>query len=264
MGRLGRGAAVAAIGAALALAPGPAHGERAQSGNVIVSLNGRISPLELPRNRSAPVAVHLEGRVRTADGSPLPRVARLELELAGRDLLFTRGLAVCPRGRLRNATTQQALQRCGSARVGGGRLEAEIFVPEQAPFAIKAQMVAFNGRTAGGRQAVWAHAHSENPPVSLMLPFVIRAGHGSFPTVLVASLPEAAGYLPHLANFQLTLGRTFTSRGKRRSYISASCPVPRPFTAGFLTFARATYSFATERPDERQVSVESVRSCRAG
>jgi hypothetical protein len=264
VGGLGRRAAAVAIGAALALAPGPAQGERAQSGNVIVSLNGRISPLELPRHRPAPVAVHLEGGVRTADGSSLPRVARVELELAGRGLLFTDGLATCPRGRLRNATTRQALQRCGAARVGGGRLEAEVFVPQQAPFAIQAQMVAFNGRTGGGRRAVWAHAHSEDPPVSLMLPFVIRAGHGSFPTVLVANLPEAAGYQPHLAYFQLTLGRNFTYRGERHSYISASCPVPRPFTAGFLTFARATYWFAAERAGDRQVSVESVRSCRAG
>lgn len=264
MGRLGSRAVAGVIALALALAPGAAQGERAQSGNLVVSLNGGISPLELPRHRTAPVAVHLEGGVRTADGSSLPRVTRVELELAGRGLLFTRGLPVCPRGRLRNATTRQSLQRCGAARVGAGVLEAEVFVPQQAPFAIEAEMVAFNGRTDGGRRAVWVHAYSSDPPVSLMLPFVIHRGHGSFPTVLVANLPQTVGYLPHLAGFQLTLARDFTYRGRRRSYISASCPVPEPFTAGFLAFARATYSFAGEGPDRRKVSVESVRSCRAG
>jgi hypothetical protein len=263
MARLGRRAAAAAIGAVLALAPGLAHGERFQSGNLIVSLNGGITPLELPRHRPAPVAVHLEGGVETADDSSLPRVTRVELELAGRGLLSTHGLAVCPRRRLRNATTRQSLRRCGAARVGSGVLEAQVFVPQQTPFAIDAQMVAFNGRTEGGRRAVWVHAYSAAPPISLMLPFLIRPRHGSFPTALVATLPRAVGYLPHLAHFELTLGRNFTYRGERHSYISASCPVSKPFTAGFLSFARATYSFADGRAKQRPLSVASVRSCRA-
>ena len=243
----------------LALAPGLAHGERAQSGNLIVSLNGGISPLELPRDHPAPVAVRLEGEVRTADGSPLPRVARVELELAGQGLLFTRGLAVCPRARLRNANARQSLQRCGAALVGSGLLEAQVFVPEQAPFSIHARMLAFNGHAGGGGRAIWVHAFSKDPPVSLVLPFVIRPRRGTFRTALIATLPKAVGYLPHLARFQLTLSRNFSYRGKRHSYISASCPVPKPFTAGFLSFARATYGFA----GDRRLSIESVRSCRA-
>jgi hypothetical protein len=259
VGRSGWRVVAAAIVALLALAPALAHGERAQRGNLIVSLNGGVSPLTLPRDRPAPVAVHLEGEISTADGSALPRVARVELELAGQGLLFTRGLAVCPRGRLRNATSRQSLRRCGPARVGRGLLEAEVFVPQQAPFAIHARMIAFNGRAAGGRRAIWVHAYSKDPPVSLVLPFVVRPRRGAFSTALIATLPQAVGYLPHLARFQLTLSRDFFYRGQRHSYISASCPVPKPFTAGFLSFARTTYSFA----GERRLSIESVRSCRA-
>jgi hypothetical protein len=259
---VGRAAVALALTVAtvsLALAPGLARGERAQRGNLIVSLNGGVSPLKLPRNRPAPVAVHLEGEIRTADGSALPRVAQVELELAGHGLLFTRGLAVCPRERLSNATTRQSLQRCGAARVGSGALEAEVFVPQQAPFAIHARIIAFNGRAAGGRKAIWVHAYAKDPPVSLVLPFVVRPRRGAYRTALIATLPQAVGYLPHLARFQLTLARNFSYRGQRHSYISASCPVPKPFTAGFLSFARATYSFA----GERRISIESVRSCRA-
>jgi hypothetical protein len=43
-----------------------------------------------------------------------------------------------------------------------------------------------------------------------------------------------------------------------QSYLKASCPVPKAFTAGFLSFARATYSFA----GGEQIVTESVRSCR--
>jgi hypothetical protein len=245
---------------ALALSAGFARGERTQSGDLIVSLNGGISPLELPRDRPAPVAVRLEGEISTADGSPLPRVARVELELAGHGLLYTHGLAVCPRARLRNASDGQALRRCGPALVGSGSLEAAVFVPNQEPFTIHARLLAFNGRAQGGRTAIWVHAFASDPPVSLVLPFVVRPRRGTFRTALVATLPQAVGYLPHLARFRLTLSRHFFDRGERRSYISASCPVPKPFTAGFLSFARATYGFA----DERRLSIESVRSCRAG
>ncbi len=254
-----RAAALLALAAAGLLAPAAVRGERSQTGNLVVALNGGIAPLVLPRERTAPVAVTLQGRVATADGSPLPRLTRIDLGLAGKDLLFTRGLPTCPRGRLRNATSRQALDRCSPALVGRGRLDADVFVPNQPPFSIHARMLAFNGRARGGRTAVWVHAFSQDPPVSLVFPFVVRPGGAAFPTRLVATVPRSVGPLPHLAAFDLTLRRSFFFAGKRRSYISASCPVPKPFTAGFLTFARATYSFA----DDRRLSIESVRSCRA-
>jgi len=245
--------------ALVATVPGLALGERSQSGNLVVALNGGIAPIALPRQRPAPVAVRLEGKIGTADGSPLPQVKRVEIELAGPGLLSTRGLAVCPRARLSNADDQQALNRCGPALVGRGALGAQVVIPGQAPFAIHATLLAFNGRTAAGRRAIWVHAFSSEPPISLVLPFVIHPGEGGFPTTLIASVPRAAGPLPRLARFHLSLFRRFSYRGERRSYISASCPVPPSFTAGFLAFARATYSFA----GDRQVRVETVRSCRA-
>jgi hypothetical protein len=252
-------ALVAAIALPCLLAPGPAAGERSQSGNLIVALNGGIAPLKLPRQRPAPVAVHLEGKIGTADGSPLPQVKQVKIELAGPGLLFTRGLAVCPQPRLSNANDRQALNRCGPALVGRGSLGAQVVIPNQAPFAIHAHLLAFNGRTAAGRPAIWVHAFSSDPPVSLVLPFVVHPGGEAFPTILVASVPRSVGPLPHLAVFHLRLFRRFSYRGEKRSYISATCPVPPSFTAGFLSFARATYSFA----GERRLRIESVRSCRA-
>jgi hypothetical protein len=247
------------IALVLALASA-AHAERSQSGNLVVSLNGGITPRELPRERSAPVAARLEGSIGTADRSPLPQVKRIQIELAGRGMVYTRGLPVCPRGRLRDATDRQAMERCGGARVGRGFLTAKVAIPGQAPFGIRARLLAFNGRTGSGRRAVWVHAFSSYPPTSFVLPFVIRPGRGAFPTVLVAAVPRSVGPWPRLAVFRLSLFRRFEYEGRRRSYLRASCPVPPRFSAGFLTFARATYSFV----DNRRVQIESVRSCRAG
>src|SRR6476661_6394626 len=85
------------VGLILLSAVSKAPAERVQSGNLIVSLKGGISPRALPRNRRAPVKVRLSGHVQTSDRSPTPRVNWIKLELAWRGRLETRGLPVCPR-----------------------------------------------------------------------------------------------------------------------------------------------------------------------
>lgn len=239
--------------------PGAAHGERSRAGNLIGTLNGGVAPLALPRTHPAPVSVELEGKIATADGTPLPQVKQVKVELAGPGVLATEGLPLCPQARIEHADNHQAMSRCGGALVGHGTLAAEVDIPNQAPFRIDAQLLAFNGRTASGRKAIWIHAYAADPPISLVLPFVVHPGSQAFPTALIAAVPRSLGPLPRLAIFRLHLYRRFRFRGRVHSYISASCPVPPAFTAGFLSFARATYSFS----DGRDVRVETVRSCRA-
>jgi hypothetical protein len=57
----------------------------------------------------------------------------------------------------------------------------------------------------------------------------------------------------------MTLSRRYAYHGQLRSYLSASCPIPRRFTAGFFSFARVAYRLA----DGRRVSTAIARSCRA-
>jgi hypothetical protein len=181
------------------------------------------------------------------------------LELAWRGVLDTRGLAVCPKARLRGTDTHQALEACGSAAVGKGHLFAKVFVPNQPPFDVHAHLTAFNGRTKAGRHAVLVHAYSTSPPVSFVIPFSVHHRSGAFRTVLVAMIRRSAGPWPHVANFQIQVSRNFRHNGRTHSYLSASCPVPTGFTEAFLSFARATYTFA----GGDQATTETVRSCRA-
>jgi hypothetical protein len=249
-------AALSAL-AALALLTAAAQAEHTQNGNLIVSLNGGITPHKLPRNRAVPVAVRLSGRVLTSDQAPLPRVNWIRLELAWRGVLDTHGLPVCPQARLLGADTRQAIEHCGDAQVGKGSLFARIFVPNQTPFNIRAHLTAFNGRTKAGRPAVLVHSYATHPPVAFVIPFSVHHKPGSFHTVLVALIRRSAGPWPHVANFEISVSRMFNHQGERRSYLSASCPVPHGFTAGFLSFARATYAFA----DGRKIHTQAVRSC---
>jgi hypothetical protein len=253
MRRVGLVASLAAL-----ILSGVALGERTQRGNLILSLDGHFSPLTLPRDRRAPVSVHLDAGLQTTDGSVLPRVSRIELGIPAQGAITTRGLATCTPRRLRNTTTERALELCRPALVGRGRMIAQVKIPHQAPFAVHARLLAFNG-TVHGRRAVIVHGVSARPPTVVAVPFLIELRRGRFGTVLVAHVPRSLGPWPRFARFEMDLGRRYSYRGHRLSYISASCPIPKRLTAGFPTLARATYTLS----GGQRVAVEIVRSCRA-
>jgi hypothetical protein len=235
-----------------------ASGERQQRGNLVMSLDGELSPLKLPRDRPAPVAVRLAGKLWTEDGSTLPRVTTLELALPRQGVLDARGLPACSPRRLRYSTTAQARAACGPALVGRGRIDAEIVLPSQEAFAVHARLLAFNARL-GGRPAVVVHAFAPEPATIAVVKFRIRRGEGQLGTTLVAKLPRALGPWPRVASFDMTLSRRFSYRGEPRSYLMASCPVPPRLTAGFFSLARASF----ELVGGRRIGTAIVRGCRA-
>jgi hypothetical protein len=238
---------------------GSASGEQTQRGNLISALNGELRPLALPRDHPAPVAVHLEGQLRTDDGSLLPRVTKLELGLPGKGVLSTKGLPTCPPRRLRNTRAGQALAACRPALVGRGRLDAVVTLPNQPQFFVHARLLAFNARI-GRRRTVLLFAGALNPPTSSVLPLLVKRGEGRFGTALAGRISPALGPWPRLEGFRITLFRRYRYRGARRSYLSASCPIPHGLTAGFFSFARASYDLA----GGKHIGLAIARSCRAG
>jgi hypothetical protein len=235
-----------------------ASAERTQRGNLIVSLDGRLAPLKLPRQHPAPVAIYLEGGLQTADGSLLPRVRRIELGLPGQGVLDTRGLTVCPQRLLRNTKPPEALAACRDAMVGHGRLRAMVALPNQEPFAAAAALRAFNGRV-GKSRAVILYAYLNDPPTVIVLPFRVGRGSGRFGTALTADLGTALGPSVRFAHFQIELMRRFSHRGRARSYVSATCPIPKSNTAGFFSLARVTFTLA----GGHRIGTGIARSCRA-
>jgi hypothetical protein len=71
-------------------------------------------------------------------------------------------------------------------------------------------------------------------------------------------VPAGLGPLPHLARFEMTLGRRFSYRHSTHGFLGADCPLPKRFTAGIFPFARAIYHFSG-----RSISTTIVRGCRA-
>jgi hypothetical protein len=103
------------------------------------------------------------------------------------------------------------------------------------------------------------HGFAADPPTVVVLPFLLRLETGRLRTRLVADLPPELGPWPHFARFEVRLFRRFRFRGRDRSYISASCPIPKRFTAGFFSFAKASFTLA----GGRRVGTSITRSCRA-
>jgi hypothetical protein len=253
MQRLGLAAVLAA-----ALLAGNAAAEQSGGPRVLATFDGSLTPKRLPRDRPVPISVELKGSIRGTDSSPAPRLSRIELAFGAPGGLETAGLPVCPLARLRNATTRQALQRCGGALVGRGTIVSEVPLSAEDPLSVRARALAFNGRS-GGRPAVWVHAYAAAPPVSFVLPFYLRFPRdGAYGALLRAPLLKALGPWPRLRSFHLVLGRRYRAGGAARSYLRAKCPLPPRLHVGLFPIARATYSFV-ELPSR---AITILRGCR--
>lgn len=260
------------LGAALALVvaagvvgftgPGSdsAQAERVLRAGMIISFDGGIKPSVLPRHRARPIRAHLAGRVRAADGGPLPRLERLQIEINRNAKLQTRGLPVCLPSQVRNALVDEALRNCAGSLVGGGSFGVQIALPDQDVIRSQGRAFAFHSRV-GRRQAVLMHIVTAEPAaVAITMPMIMhRQKRGDFGLRLVSpNLTRLVNHYIFTTDFSFSLGRTYQTAAGRQSYLSAACRAPKGFSGGIFDLARATYVFS----DGRRVRQSLVRNCR--
>jgi hypothetical protein len=241
------------------LAAGLAQAELSQDGNVRISFSGGFSPHALPRDRPAPVTVHIKGAIDTTDGTHPPPVRRIQIALNRNGRLYTEGLPVCTEALLQSTSTATARQRCRPALVGRGSFGAEVEFPSTSPVFATGTMLAFYGKS-DGRRAVILHLYATTPvQATFVLPLVIsRRAKGVFGTVLSARIPVLAGGLGSVTKIDLTIGREYSYRGQRQSFLSASCAAPVGFSAAPFPLARGSFYFA----DGRRIDTTLARDCR--
>lgn len=250
---------VALVVAAVLGSIGGALGDRMQSGNLIVALGGDLVPHSLPRHGLAPISIKVKANFSTANQEPLPRLRRITLRIGNRGRLEDAGLPRCPAHEIQATTAGGAMEACGDSLVGHGHLRADLALPGQQPAPFHASFLVFNARSARGRHVILGSVHSQNPPVSFSLPFVLRRGSGAFGSTLTATIPRSAGKWARIKHFDMTIHRRYRYRGHSRSYMSAGCSVPKGFTGIVFPLVQATFEFAPEH----RVTAAVVRACRA-
>jgi hypothetical protein len=241
------------------LGAGLAQAELSQDGNVRISFSGDFSPHALPRDRLAPVTIDVKGAIGTTDGTHPPPVRRIEIAINRHGRLSTQGLPACSGPRLQSTSTATALRRCRPALVGRGNFGANVEFAGTDPVLATGTMLAFYGRS-NGKQALLLHLYATTPVrATFVLPLIISSKGGQlFGTVLSAKIPTLAGGLGSVTQIELRIGRDYTYRGQRRSFVSASCPAPAGFPGAVFSLARGSFYFA----GGKKIDTTLTRDCR--
>jgi len=235
-----------------------AHAELTARGDLFVKFSGGIAPDALPRLSRAPISITVAGTVRTLSGERPPALRRIAIAINRGGRLDAHGLPVCRQDEIEPSSTEEALERCGPALVGGGSYDADVAFPEQSAFPSHGRILAFNS-IVNGQRAILAHVYGDKPvPITRIIVFRIRESTGTFGTILTGSLPAALNRYGYLRRISLSLHRNFVYRGQPRSYLSAACDAPAGFPGASFAFAHASMSFA----DGRTLSSTLTRSCK--
>jgi len=230
-------AALFALGALAATA----LGQTVRSGNLIIEIDGSISPTALPAKAPAPIALRVAGSIGTADGSHVPALSTLHLKFDRHGHLYTEGLARCTVAKLQSRLTSEAERVCGDALIGTGRAEAEIALPEQAPFKAGGRLLIFNGAPKAGKPVLIMHVYAYVPaPTVFVTSAVIERTAGKYGTQTKVKIPTIVGGQGSLISFRARIKKTWTYKGQKRSLLLASCPTGHLYAHGDFLFADGT------------------------
>lgn len=231
-----------AVGAGIALlvvASALAKPHVIRSGDLFLKDNGGIFPSKLPKHSQVPISARIDAEIGTTDDTHPPAVKTLNIDFDKSIQVNARGLPACRESQLVARSTAAAKRACPEAIVGSGEGEVEVAFPEQAPFDATGPIILFNGGVHGGTTHLLVHTYVDVPAPTAVVATVeitrIHRGHYGIHTV--SQIPTIAGGSGSVIRFKLTIGRKFTYRGKRESYLTASCPTGLYYTEGNILFA---------------------------
>ncbi len=241
-----RVAAGLALLAFLALAAG-ASAIKLRAGDIVIYADGGFAPTKLPKHEDAPITIHGGVRITTVSGELPPILKTIEVEFDRHGSVDTLGLPICRHGQLEATTVAQARQRCKGAIVGGGSGRAVIKFPEQAPIPASSPITIFNGPKKHGNPTVLAHAYLTTPIVTtFIVPVVIERIHkGLYGYRTKATIPRIANGAGIPISGNLKIGKSWTFRGRRHSYVNARCETGRLQARGQVRFKDSTYLSGT-------------------
>jgi len=207
-------------------------------GDLVLTADGGFTPTALPKYKDAPITIHGGGKLSTVSGKIPPIIETLVIEFDRHGSVQTLGLPVCPAGKLEATDVPHARRNCPGAIVGKGRGSAIVAFPEQKPIKISSPITLFNGPRKGGNPTVYAHAYTTVPvPTTFVVPVVIeKINNGVYGYRTKARIPKIAGGAGHPLSGSLRIGRKWTFKGVKHSYVNARCETGHLQARAELTF----------------------------
>jgi hypothetical protein len=241
------GATLALTLAGIALAAGANKPIKVIVGNLELTANGTFSPTALPKNKLAPITINVSGKIRTLNGDHPPAVKEVVIETDKNGSINAKGLATCAAGKLQAQTTAKAKAACKDSLIGEGNTNVEVEFPESNPFVAKSKLLAFNGGVSGGKTTVFLHAYLSAPVSAAVVTSVkvTKIHKGRYGLKTVATVPKIAGGYGSPISFSLKVGRSFTYKGKKQSYLLAKCPDGHLQAKGTGVFSDGTKLFGS-------------------
>jgi hypothetical protein len=236
-----------ALGATLAFAvAGIASAAKVtvRTGNLILTYEGSVKPKALPKNKLAPISLDISGTIAAVDGGHPPALRTVTVDTDKHGTVNAKGLPVCTSGRLQAQSTVNAIKACPKAIVSvkGSRTTVRVAFPDSTPFTATGPLTFFNGGVKGGTTTLFVHAYVNVPtPTAIVTTVRItkrRSGH--FGMRSVATVPTIAGGYGSPIAYDFKLDRKFTYKGKKQSYLLASCATGRFYAQAESKFADGT------------------------
>jgi hypothetical protein len=194
-----------------------------KAGNLVVTFGGSSSPKALPKNTYAPITANIFGKISTTDGTHPSAFREIEVDFDKDIKVNVKGLPACKGGQLEARDTKAAKKACGASILGSGNGKIEIAFPEQPPIPVTAPITIFNGGEKGGKITLYIHTFITVPVPSAVVTTVTVQKKGSG-LHTVSKIPVIAGGSGSVLSFSFKIGKKYTYKGKKVSYLEAKCP----------------------------------------
>jgi hypothetical protein len=185
-----------------------------------------VSPRKLPRTKPQPVGVLVADKYETGDGSHVPALNELKLELDRHLVLDVSGVPICAGGG--REIRREVLEGCDDAVVGKGTIEVELAFPESQLSTVSGDLTIYNrGRKPGGADLVGWAFFSAPTHAAMIIPIKVRKNVGRYGWKARFEIPKFAGGSGSITSYSAHLGKRI---------FSATCPQGHMLARAVSTF----------------------------
>jgi hypothetical protein len=196
--------------AAVAAGPAAAGNVPVEADDMPVLFGFSVSPRKLPRTKPQPVRVLVSDRYEARDGSHVPALEELELELDRHLALDVAGIPICDGGG--REIRREVLEACDDAVVGKGTIGVELAYPESQLITVSGDLTIYNvGRRPGGADLV-GYTFIQPLIRNMIIPIKVRKNAGGrYGWKARFEIPKLAGGAGSVTSYSMHLGKRIFS-----------------------------------------------------